>query len=429
MKRRTGVVLTILLILGWVTIIGQEDGNNIQQFLQQGSQSVAMGELRYQADFATGAGWQFLDYSSRFVGTEAGRYRISHSSGVPIRATYEDDSFANSIILSKTTLLSEDPDAGYGVVCRGDPQLAGTGYYFFLRGTGFARIFTYERGAAINLTDWVAVPNMNTGQGTNEIMAVCSNRYLALYINGDLVAEAEDSTYVDGRVGFAAVNYITDRVVNVALNDFRVFESTLLNQEFVAQFNPTLQSVQHDWHATISELQRVSSIPEGGDLFYSESSASLELVGDTYEPLLGRFVPHNIVLSGEIMITATPSSGVQCGFVSRLQQALFSDETLSYFEFGANLLDDVITVYSEEENGDAVALENYPYDLQIGVPLNVLYILNGNRATIYVNRELIVSDLRIADHYGVSGLIMRAEETGGRCNWRNLWIYALPESQ
>ncbi len=73
---------------------------------------------------------------------------------------------------------------------------------------GMATIFSSGEGDSVSpLVDWTDSSKINQGQTTNTIVAVCIDNYLALYVNGDFLAESTDSSYTSGFAGFAAAAF------------------------------------------------------------------------------------------------------------------------------------------------------------------------------------------------------------------------------
>lgn len=80
----------------------------------------------------------------------------------------------------------------------------GDGYLFLVEGGGR---FAIMRSLGRNLTplvDWTASSAVNAGVAQNRIRAVCMGSYLALYVNGQFLADASDDTYGEGQVALIA---------------------------------------------------------------------------------------------------------------------------------------------------------------------------------------------------------------------------------
>ena len=96
-----------------------------------------------------------------------------------------------------------DPDA------TPSPTLApnygeGDGYLFLLQGSGSYGIFRARGRNLTALVDWAASDVVNPAMEMNTLRVVCVDDYLALYVNGQLLAQATDDTYSEGQVGLVA---------------------------------------------------------------------------------------------------------------------------------------------------------------------------------------------------------------------------------
>ncbi|MBN2006301.1 MAG: hypothetical protein JXA21_23310 [Anaerolineae bacterium] len=95
-------------------------------------------------------------------------------------------------------------DNHYGVLCR---YTQGAFYYFAISADGYYAIFhRMEDGDLIPLTGQAMLrsPVIRTDGMENELLAVCDGSELSLYVNGELVAQAQDKTLERGDVGIAA---------------------------------------------------------------------------------------------------------------------------------------------------------------------------------------------------------------------------------
>lgn len=80
----------------------------------------------------------------------------------------------------------------------------GDGYLFLIEGNGRFAIMR-SRGRSITpLVDWTSSSAIRTGPAENRLRAVCMGTYLALYINGEFMADTSDDTYTSGQVGLVA---------------------------------------------------------------------------------------------------------------------------------------------------------------------------------------------------------------------------------
>ena len=63
---------------------------------------------------------------------------------------------------------------------------------------------TLARARATSDAPWTRTDAIQQGRGINRIRIVCVDDYLALYVNGQFVAEARDSLFASGYAGLTA---------------------------------------------------------------------------------------------------------------------------------------------------------------------------------------------------------------------------------
>jgi hypothetical protein len=120
-----------------------------------------------------------------------------------IEATAADDEATDEPTAEATEAATVDPDAtpsatpipNYG---------EGDGYLFLVQGSGSYGIFRARGRNLTPLVDWAASDVVNPALEMNTLRAVCVGDYLALYVNGQLLAQTTDSTYTEGQVGMVA---------------------------------------------------------------------------------------------------------------------------------------------------------------------------------------------------------------------------------
>ncbi len=94
----------------------------------------------------------------------------------------------------------------YGVICRyQDPD---NFYRLVIAGNGYAGITKRAHGSVSVLSGpHLAISSaVNQGQASNHIKAVCQGGHLSLYVNGQLVAQATDGDFLNGRTGLLAAS-------------------------------------------------------------------------------------------------------------------------------------------------------------------------------------------------------------------------------
>ena len=165
-------------------------------------------DVLFEDDFSDpGSGWETGDYAAGSVGYRSGAYYVTSNGtgrptwGVPYR------SFDDFAIAVDATQISTPPNDNtvYGVVCRARPD--GAGYYLLIRGDGSHAIAKAQGGSFEWLADWQESAAIHRGNVTNHVRAVCDGEYLALFVNGELLAEASDTTFSGGDIALTSTSY------------------------------------------------------------------------------------------------------------------------------------------------------------------------------------------------------------------------------
>lgn len=82
----------------------------------------------------------------------------------------------------------------------------GDGYLFMVQGNGRYAILRSQSRKITPLVNWASSSVINSGAAQNRIRAVCMGNYLAMYVNGQFVADVIDDTYSKGQVGLVAAS-------------------------------------------------------------------------------------------------------------------------------------------------------------------------------------------------------------------------------
>jgi hypothetical protein len=138
-----------------------------------------------------------------------------------------DQNDKDVVVTVEASQQSDLLNNGYGLMCRGDVANDGDGYYFMISGDGYASIQKGIGGLSGSITplvQWTTSDLVNQGQTENTITAVCVGDYLALYVNGELAAETQDSEYDSGYTGFSVVAF-EDGGVDVAFDNLGIWEA------------------------------------------------------------------------------------------------------------------------------------------------------------------------------------------------------------
>ena len=169
------------------------------------SETVDVGEtlqtVRFDHDFE----WENYSNQEQKVefAVENGAYHARAWDG-GFMWTLNSSVHTDVVIQADAEQLSDYADNAFGLMCRASPSNNGDGYFFFISGDGY---FTLRRGASkevLPIIPWTRTDAIQQGRGINRIRIVCVDDYLALYVNGQFVAEARDSLFASGYAGLTA---------------------------------------------------------------------------------------------------------------------------------------------------------------------------------------------------------------------------------
>jgi len=167
------------------------------------SQPGAAGATLYQEDFSDPAsGWaryEDADYLTDYVD---GGYRINVTLDSYDVWSHPGYTFDDVQMEVDVTRIGGPEQGEFGLVCR--YQDNGDFYALKITGDGYFGIAKRNGGEWIVLADWQTSDAIRLGAETNHLRADCVDSRLALYVNGQLLAEAQDGEYVSGDIGLLA---------------------------------------------------------------------------------------------------------------------------------------------------------------------------------------------------------------------------------
>jgi len=179
------------------------------ELAMRGSFSVqAAATVLFGDDFSDqGSGWEVGDYDQGSVGYREGIYVATSLGDGDMMWGLANRSFDNLIIEVDATqvLAGPDDDNAYGVMCRVQPN--DDGYLLQISGDGFYSIHKLLDRNLETLVDWSESDVILQGNATNHLEVVCNGSQLALHANGELLAEANDSTFSEGDIALTANSF------------------------------------------------------------------------------------------------------------------------------------------------------------------------------------------------------------------------------
>lgn len=166
------------------------------------------GEMLFEDDFGDPAsGWEVEQFDDGSVGYRDGRYFVI-SARQATAVWGQANRNLGDIIIEVDAIQVGAPandNNGYGVMCRLQPN--GDGYLLRISGDGFYSIHRVVNGEFQPLVDWARSPVINQGNNSNHISVICDGRLLALVVNGELLATAEDGAFATGDIALTATTF------------------------------------------------------------------------------------------------------------------------------------------------------------------------------------------------------------------------------
>ncbi len=421
------VVFVSVCLLPSAPAAAQDSPELVAALLDETEPELTLGELLLSEDFASDTAWETFTSDFAFVAVANEQLQIMVRDETTTWSI-GTDTFANSITTVEATQLSEEDNNDYGVMCRANTDGGGEGYYFLISGDGFASIQLFDEGEGdyIVLQDWTITPAIEQGTNTNRISAVCHDTYLALFVNDELVLEAEDDTFAGGTVGLSATIYEPETTMKAAFDNLEVFATTGdaggdLKDPQVAQ---TL--TQHDagWTEAVAELEQLGLIGSGGTLIFNEPLAFFDGTGSWFQALARNTSNRDVVMAATLDFTiGDPLEYEACGLLARIVTD-GSDSIGTFLEVGFTNLGQV---YWLDRRGDAGGDTDFlGLGLNLGMPHHILFIAQGDLLSVYIDGELVFEDVPIESRSGSFGIALVGAGETSRCEGTDVWAYSAP---
>jgi hypothetical protein len=185
---------------------------------------AAQGGVLFDDDFgSSSSGWEVGDYNEGSVGYRDGYYFVSATAQNMWMCGVANRTFGDVEVEVETTQLSapDNDNNAYGVRCR--VQANNDAYHLLISGDGFYSIQRSAGGSFQKLVNWTASDAINQGNKTNNLRVVCDGSRLALYCNGELLAETTDSTFAQGDIALVAYTYEAE-ATEIHFDNLKVLE-------------------------------------------------------------------------------------------------------------------------------------------------------------------------------------------------------------
>jgi serine/threonine-protein kinase len=182
-----------------------------------------LGSVLFQDDFNdAGSGWDIIEFENGNVGYTEGYYFAETWESGGMVWGVANQMFSDAVI-EVSTIQSVGPandNNGFGVMCR--VQEDNSGYLLRISGDGFYSIYLIQSGSFEDLVPWTTSSVINQGNAMNRLRVVCDGPTLALFVNGELLAETTDTTFSSGDIGLAATTF-EEEETEILFDDLVIF--------------------------------------------------------------------------------------------------------------------------------------------------------------------------------------------------------------
>jgi serine/threonine protein kinase len=200
-----GVLILLALCAGAIFLGGTAAGLwGASQASQPTAVPLSMqSSLPYLDDFNNPAsGWPVYASDNGQIGYDSGAYNILVNASNQQITAVPGKSFSDVIIAFEVVQLAGPEDAYYGALCRYQDD---ENYYYLIIGSdGFYNIGKIINGENHHLSPIDSSPAVQTDQAQNSLRVECNGDILALFVNGELLAQVQDADFVKGDVGLLA---------------------------------------------------------------------------------------------------------------------------------------------------------------------------------------------------------------------------------
>jgi hypothetical protein len=185
--------------------------------------AVQPGETLFYDDFTNPAsGWEHFTSAEGTMDYDGSGYRFLVNALQANFWSTPGKSFRDVRLEVDVAKLNGPDENRIGLLCR---FVEGNYYFFMVSSDGYYTVGKYIGGNVIQLGQNEMQPDsaINTGTAINHLRADCVGNNLAFFVNGNLVARAQDTDFVEGDVGLLAGTF-SQPGVDVLFDNFVVLQ-------------------------------------------------------------------------------------------------------------------------------------------------------------------------------------------------------------
>lgn len=199
--------LTLFVALA-ATACSQPDSSAASTPVSATSVVAAPSALPYRETWSNpGTGWEIGTYDTGILRYGQRHYSVTSLKKDQLMWGLAYKSFSDIAVDVDATQFSasDDNNNAYGVMCRVQPN--DEGYLLRVSGDGQVAITRILNDQFEDLVAWAASDAVRQGDATNHLLAVCDGSQLSLTVNGQLVAQIEDTAFTSGDIALTATTY------------------------------------------------------------------------------------------------------------------------------------------------------------------------------------------------------------------------------
>jgi len=187
-----------------------------------GDRCAQSDQVPFQDDFSdTGSGWGKASLNTGDAGYQDGGYHLTVNADYQSLWANPGCDFTDVSVEVDAHKIGGVDDNEFGVICRYQDienfyaaSISSDGFY------GLIRIVNNEFGY-LGMDAMQGSDVINLGSASNHIRLDCVGNTLTLYVNGEMVATATDSSYAHGDVGLYAGTFATPGI-DILFDNFKV---------------------------------------------------------------------------------------------------------------------------------------------------------------------------------------------------------------
>lgn len=270
---------------------------------------------------------------------------------------------------------------------------------------------------------------ITNGEGeANEFIVLAVGGDFQVFVNRTAVLAASDDSVAEGEIGLAMDTYENSAATNCVFDNVWGWNLTGVSAASGGDGGSgEVQLAAYDQtpKEAIAELQDLDLIPGSASQVFLEDYAYFTGVGSWFTPLARQSPFTNVVMGGELTFTIGTTTEMEtCALMARVVLPADNSGTTTYTEVGLANTGEVYVM--DVVGGENVQSASFPLDLDLKQPHHLLFIVNDNTVTLFVDGEMVADQFEInAAHKGTYGISLLGKGDNARCDGKNIWVYEL----